>query len=76
MGAFAVAWAEHQPLSDALQFASAGAAIKVTRKGTTMANPTREEIELFLQEQVLKNNAYSNWASNKIFILYIYIILI
>ncbi len=26
MGAFAVAWAEHQPLSDALRFASAGAA--------------------------------------------------
>jgi ribokinase len=50
-GAFAVALVEGKSLKDALQFASAAAAISVTRMGAQPSAPTRKEIELFLGKQ-------------------------
>jgi ribokinase len=47
-GAFAVALVEEKPLKEALQFASAAAAISVTRMGAQPSAPTRKEIEKFL----------------------------
>ncbi|KAF0236730.1 MAG: hypothetical protein FD181_2500 [Prolixibacteraceae bacterium] len=51
-GAFAVAFVEGKPMKEALQFASAAAAISVTRMGAQPSAPTRSEIESFLS---LKN---------------------
>jgi ribokinase len=51
-GAFAVALVEGNPLKDALQFASAAAAISVTRMGAQPSAPTREEIDAFLQKHL------------------------
>lgn len=48
-GAFAVALVEGKSLKDALQFASAAAAISVTRIGAQPSAPTREEIDAFLR---------------------------
>ena len=48
-GAFAVAIVEGKSLNDALQFASAAAAISVTRMGAQPSAPTREEIDAFLE---------------------------
>jgi ribokinase len=50
-GAFAVALVEGKSLKEALQFASAAAAISVTRMGAQPSAPTRKEIELFLGKQ-------------------------
>ncbi len=47
-GAFAVAHVEGKPLKESLQFASAAAAICVTRIGAQPSIPTRKEIEEFL----------------------------
>ncbi len=47
-GGLAVALAEDQPLERALRFASATAAISVTRMGTAGAMPARSEIEALL----------------------------
>jgi len=47
-GAFAVALVEGKSLKEALQFASAAAAISVTRMGAQPSAPTRKEIESFL----------------------------
>lgn len=44
-GAFAVALAEKQTVESALTFASAAAAISVTRAGAQPAMPTREEVD-------------------------------
>ena len=41
-----------QSLKDALQFASAAAAISVTRLGAQPSAPTREEIDTFLKNQL------------------------
>jgi ribokinase len=49
-GAFAVALVEGKSLKDALQFASAAAAISVTRIGAQPSAPTRIEIDEFLKE--------------------------
>jgi ribokinase len=49
IGTFAVAWTESHNLKKSLYFASAAASIKVTRKGASIANPNRQEIDLFLQ---------------------------
>ena len=49
-GAFAVALVEGKPLKESLQFASAAAAISVTRMGAQPSAPTREEIETFLSK--------------------------
>jgi ribokinase len=49
-GAFAVALVEGKPLKEALQFASAAAAISVTRIGAQPSAPTRKEIDEFLKE--------------------------
>ena len=49
-GAFAVALVEGKPLKEALQFASAAAAISVTRMGAQPSAPTRKEIDTFLKE--------------------------
>jgi ribokinase len=49
-GALAVALVEHQPLEQAVRFASAAAAICVTRLGAQPSIPSRHEIERFLQE--------------------------
>ena len=50
-GAFAVALVEGKSLKDALQFASAAAAISVTRMGAQPSAPTRKEIDDFLGNQ-------------------------
>lgn len=50
-GAFAVALVEGKSLKEALQFASAAAAISVTRMGAQPSAPTRKEIESFLGKQ-------------------------
>lgn len=47
-GTLAVALAEAQPLKAAVRFASAAAAISVTRLGAQTSAPTRREIERFL----------------------------
>ncbi|MDZ4729333.1 MAG: PfkB family carbohydrate kinase [Xanthomonadales bacterium] len=47
-GCFACALAEGQPAPDAIRFASAAAAIKVTRSGGRSGAPTRDEVEHFL----------------------------
>ncbi len=47
-GALAVALADEKPLPDALRFASAAAAISVTRSGAQCSMPTRAEVESFL----------------------------
>ncbi len=47
-GALAVALAEKRPLVDALRFASAAAALSVTKLGAQPSAPTRGEIEAFL----------------------------
>ncbi len=48
-GALAVACVEGRELADAVRFASAAAALSVTRAGAQNAAPRREEIEAFLQ---------------------------
>ncbi len=47
-GAFAVALAEGKPLLEAVRFASAGAAISVTRPGAQSSIPSRNEVDNFL----------------------------
>jgi ribokinase len=49
-GAFSVALVEGKSLRESLQFASAAAAISVTRIGAQPSAPKREEIDLFLFE--------------------------
>ena len=49
-GAFAVALVEGKSLKDSLQFASAAAAISVTRMGAQPSAPTRGEIDKFLAD--------------------------
>ena len=48
-GAFAVALVEEKSLKESLRFASAAAAISVTRIGAQPSAPKREEIDLFLK---------------------------
>ena len=50
-GAFAVALVEGKSLKEALQFASAAAAISVTRMGAQPSAPARKEIDSFLGKQ-------------------------
>jgi ribokinase len=50
-GALAVALAEGKPLAEAAQFATAAAAISVTRLGAQTSAPTRQEIVRFLRSQ-------------------------
>jgi len=52
-GAFSVALVEGKSLKESLQFASAAAAISVTRMGAQPSAPKREEIDLFLLENSL-----------------------
>lgn len=49
-GSLAVALVEGKPLKDSLRFASAAAAISVTRMGAQPSAPTRKEIDKFLME--------------------------
>lgn len=51
-GAFAVARVEGKTLKESLQFASAAAAISVTRMGAQPSAPTRSEIDGFLQKHL------------------------
>jgi ribokinase len=46
-GAFAVAFAEKRPLSEAVRFANAAAALSVTKLGAQPSAPTRREVEGF-----------------------------
>jgi len=48
IGAFAVGYASGSPISEALRFASAAAAITVTREGAQSSLPTREEVLRFM----------------------------
>ena len=48
MGGFAVAYSETHDLKYSLRFASATAALNVTRKGATLANPSRQQVLQFL----------------------------
>ena len=50
-GALITALLEEKPLSDAIRFAHAAAAIAVTRKGAQPSVPWRDEIEAFLGQQ-------------------------
>lgn len=50
VGAYATARAEGKNTSEAARFASAAAAISVTRVGAQPSLPTREEVEQFLKE--------------------------
>jgi len=50
-GSFAVAYVEGKSLAESILFASAAAAICVTRMGAQPSAPTREEIDRFLQQQ-------------------------
>lgn len=50
-GALITALLEEKPLSDAIRFAHAAAAIAVTRKGAQPSVPWRNEIEAFLGQQ-------------------------
>ncbi len=50
-GALAVALAEGKPLTEAIRFARAAAAISVTRPGAQPSAPTRAEIEAFLADR-------------------------
>jgi ribokinase len=50
-GSLAVVLAEGKPLKDSLRFASAAAAISVTRMGAQPSAPTRKEIDKFLMEK-------------------------
>jgi ribokinase len=57
-GAMGVALAEGKSLSEAARFASAAAAISVTRPGAQPSAPRRAEIELVLATgNVLSNNS-------------------
>ena len=49
-GSLAVALVEQRPLGDAVRFASAAAALSVTRMGAQASAPQRAEIETFLRE--------------------------
>ena len=49
-GAFAVALLEGRDAREAARFASAAAAISVTRRGAQASMPSREEVELFLKQ--------------------------
>ena len=49
-GALALALSERQALPQAIKFASAAAAIKVSRFGGRSGAPTRDELELFLSQ--------------------------
>jgi ribokinase len=51
VGAFGVALAAGQSPADAMRFASAAAAISVTRVGAQPSMPTRAEVEAFLVER-------------------------
>ncbi|CAI6038596.1 Ribokinase [Cohnella sp. JJ-181] len=51
IGAYAAAIAAGRPLADALRYASAAAAISVTRHGAQSSIPSKEEIDRFLQER-------------------------
>ena len=50
-GALAVAWVEQRSLREAVRFASAAAALAVTKLGAQPSVPTREEIDRFLKER-------------------------
>ena len=50
-GALALALSERQTLPEAIAFASAAAAIKVSRFGGRSGAPTRDELNLFLSQQ-------------------------
>jgi ribokinase len=51
-GTLAVGLAEHKTLAEAVHFASASAALSVTRLGAQPSAPYRKEIENFLEELV------------------------
>ena len=48
-GALAVSLAENKPLSEAVRFANAAAALSVTKLGAQPSAPQREEIEKLLR---------------------------
>lgn len=51
-GAFSVGLSENMPVADALRFASAAAAISVTRRGAQPSVPSRTEVEAMLGSAV------------------------
>ena len=53
----AVALAEEKPMEQALRFASAAAALSVTRLGAQASIPTRAEVEAFLAFQFIDDRA-------------------
>jgi ribokinase len=57
-GALAVAWCEKRPFDTAAQFASAAAAIAVTRAGALPSIPSRAEIESYCRQQKLETHAF------------------
>jgi ribokinase len=57
IGAFATEISTNKPIKESLEFATAAAAITVTKKGAQLSIPRREEIEQFLQS---KYETYEN----------------
>ncbi|MBY0421395.1 MAG: hypothetical protein K2Q06_03755, partial [Parvularculaceae bacterium] len=56
-GAFALALAERKTEDDSVRFASAAAAIKVSRKGGRKGAPTRAEVDAFLKTRQMMEPA-------------------
>jgi sulfofructose kinase len=54
-GAFALALAEEKPIGEATKFASAAAALKVQNGGGRAGCATRNDVEEFLQQQMMEN---------------------
>jgi len=51
IGAFALEYGKNKDLSQALRFASAAAAVNITRIGASSANPSLKELNSFLKEK-------------------------
>jgi ribokinase len=62
-GALAAALAQHRPLLEAARFASAAAAISVTRPGAQNSAPRRHEIDHFLATGRIQRNGKTNTAA-------------
>jgi ribokinase len=52
--AFALKFAEGSEIDEAVKFASAAAAITVTREGAIPSLPSRDEVEEFMKENIIR----------------------
>ena len=56
-GAFALALADGQPETSAIEFASAAAALKVASGGGRAGTPTRCDVDTFIKQNTLERQA-------------------